>query len=304
MKNIVVFNKLEYIRPEFDKINKEINLLVKEVEKSNSIDALKEIIRKFETVYCNLHTNLAIAMIRSYLDSSDNYYAGEMQEGMQKEATIKYNEFYNALVNSPLSKDIDNLYGEQYLIGLRDNIALKGKGIELISKEQELICEYQQLKATIKVEYNGETFTEGEMIKYITSENRNVRKEATIALHKAFIKLKDKFDYILEQLIIVRNEIAEVNGFSSFADYMNLEKGRHGYGQKELLEFCKNVKEELIDFCGMLNREQAKRLGLKKLTSYDYQISFLDGNAKPIGNGEVLREKAKKMYEDLSKDIS
>lgn len=304
MKNIVVFNKLEYVRPDFDEVNKKIKELAKEVEKSKSIDEIKEVIMKFETVYCDLHTNLAIAMIRAYLDSSDEYYATEMQEGMQKEATIKYNEFYNALLNSPLSKEIDNLYGEQYLIGLRDNIMLKAKGTGLIVKEQELICQYQQLKATIKVEYNGEIFSEGEMIKYTTSKDRNVRKESTIALHKAFINLKYKFDNILEQLITVRNEIAEVNGFSSFVDYMNIEKGRHGYGQKELLEFCENVKEELVDFSGMLNREQAKRLGLEKLTSYDSQISFLDGNAKPIGNGEELREKAKKMYEDLSSDIS
>lgn len=304
MKNIVVFNKLEYVRPDFDEVNKKIKELAKEVEKSKSIDEIKEVIMKFETVYCDLHTNLAIAMIRAYLDSSDEYYATEMQEGMQKEATIKYNEFYNALLNSPLSKEIDNLYGEQYLIGLRDNIMLKAKGTGLIVKEQELICQYQQLKATIKVEYNGEIFSEGEMIKYTTSKDRNVRKESTIALHKAFINLKYKFDNILEQLITVRNEIAEVNGFSSFVDYMNIEKGRYGYGQKELLEFCENVKEELVDFSGMLNREQAKRLGLEKLTSYDSQISFLDGNAKPIGNGEELREKAKKMYEDLSSDIS
>ena len=81
------------------------------------------------------------------------------------------------------------MYGEQYLIGLRDNINLKENGKEFIAKEQELISQYQQLKATIKVEYNGEYFSEGEMTQYITSNDRNVRKEATIALHKAFIKL-------------------------------------------------------------------------------------------------------------------
>ena len=304
MENIVFFNKLNYVKPSFDKINEEISILAKKVRKSNSIDELEKIIKRFEFIYCDLNTNLAIVMIRSYLDSSDNYYATEMKEGMQKEATIKYNEFYNELINSPLSKQIDNLYGEQYLIGLKDKIILKSKGIELMAKEQELIYKYQQLKATIKVEYNGEFFSEGEIIKYTTSEDRNIRKESTIALHKAFINLKDKFDNILEQLVRIRNEIAKVNGFSSFADYMNLEKGRHGYGQEELLEFCKNVKEELIEFCGMLNNEQAKRLGLEKLTSYDGQISFIDGNAKPIGNGEELLEKAKEMYKDLSDDIS
>lgn len=304
MKNIVNFNKLEYIKPNFDKINEYIKSFSEEVQKVNNINELKNIIKKFEIVYGDLHTNLTIAMIRAYLDNSDKYYVAEMQEGMQKEVTIKYNEFYNSLLNSPLANEIDKLYGEQYLIGVRDNINLKANGKELIAKEQELICQYQQLKATIKVEYNGEYFSEGEMTQYITSIDRNVRKEATIALHKAFIKLKDEFNDILSELIEVRNKIAEVNGFSSFADYMNIEKGRHGYGQKELLEFCNNVKEELKEFCGMLNNEQAKRLGLEKLTAYDSEISFIDGNAKPIGNGEELCEKAKKMYSDLSDEIS
>lgn len=298
------FNKLEYVKPRFDKINESIKSFSEEVKKVNNIDELREIIKKFEIVYGDLHTNLTIAMIRAYLDSSDKYYVAEMQEGMQKEVDINYNEFYNSLLNSPLADEIDKLYGEQYLIGLRDNINLKENGKEFIAKEQELISQYQQLKATIKVEYNGEYFSEGEMTQYITSNDRNVRKEATIALHKAFIKLKDEFNDILSQLIEVRNKIAEANGFSSFADYMNLEKGRHGYGQKELLEFCNNVKEELKDFCGMLNDEQAKRLGLKKLSTYDCQISFIDGNAKPIGNGEELCEQAKKMYKDLSDEIS
>ena len=51
MKNIVVFNKLEYVRPDFDEVNKKIKELAKEVEKSKSIDEIKEVIMKFETVY-------------------------------------------------------------------------------------------------------------------------------------------------------------------------------------------------------------------------------------------------------------
>ena len=63
-------------------------------------------------------------------------------------------------------------------------------------------------------------------------------------------------------------------------------------------------KEEVIDFCSMLDKEQAKRLGLKKLASYDSQYEFLDGNATLVGNGEKLRQNAKRMYVELGNDIS
>lgn len=304
MEKIINFKELKYVQPNFEEVKEIISKLAEKVKKAKDIEEIKEAIREFESVYCDMHTNLAIAMIRAYLDSSDKYYGIQMQEGMQKEATINYNEFYNALLNSPYNKEINKEYGEEYLIKLRDSISIKSKGMELIAKEQELICQYQQLKATIKIEFNGEVLSEGEMTKYITSEDRNTRREASIALHKAFIQLKDKFNDILDELVLVRNKIAAANGFSSFADYMNIEKGRREYGQKELLKFCMNIKNELIDFCGFLGEKQAERLVLETLASYDCSCSFIDGNAKPIGDGEKLREEAKTMYADLSNDIS
>lgn len=304
MENLKNFKDLQYVRPNFDEINKIITSLTDEVKNTKDFDELKDIIKKFEVVYSDLHTNLAISMIRAYLDSSDKYYNDEMQEGMQKEATINYNEFYSALLNSSFTNEINNEFGEQFLIKLQDSINLKSKGMDLLEKEQELIYKYQKLKATIKVEFNGELLSEGEIRKYTTSKDRDVRKEATINLNKAYINLREDFKSILDELVNVRNEIAKVNGFKSFEDYMNIEKGRRDYGQKELIDFCANVNEELSDFLKRLSDAQAKRLGLKKLKYYDQGFNFIDGNARPIGNGEILSEKAKEMYADLDEDIS
>lgn len=304
MKNIKNFEDLQYVRPNFDEVNKAIAKLTNGAKRAKDFEELKNIIKRFEEVYSDLHTSLAIAMIRAYLDSSDKYYNDEIEEGMQKEATINYNEFYSVLLNSPFTKEINNEFGEQFLIKLGDSINLKSNGMNLVEKEQELIFKYQKLKATIKVEFNGELLSEGEIRKYTTSQDRDVRKEATISLNKAYLNLREDFKNILDELVKVRNEIAKVNGFESFADYMNLEKGRRDYGQKELLDFCANVNEELSDFSKRLNDAQAKRLGLEKLKYYDQGLNFIDGNAKPIGNGKILSEKAKKMYLDLGEDIS
>lgn len=304
METLKNFKDLQYVRPNFDEINQTITSLTDGVKKAKNFEELKDIIKKFEVVYSDLHTNLAISMIRAYLDSSDKYYNDEMQEGMQKESTINYNEFYSELLNSSFTREINNEVGEQFLIKLQDSINLKSKGMDLLEKEQELIYKYQKLKATIKVEFNGELLSEGEIRKYTTSKDRDVRKKATISLNKVYINLREDFKGILDELVKVRNEIAKVNGFKSFADYMNVEKGRHDYGQKELLDFCANVNEELSSFLEILSDAQAKRLGLDKLKYYDQGLNFLDGNAKPIGNGEVLSEKAKEMYLSLDRDIS
>lgn len=304
MENIKNFKDLQYVRPNFDEVNESIARLTDGAKNTKDFEGLKTIINEFEDVWAELHTNLTISMIRAYLDSSDEYYNNEMAEGMQKETTINYNDFYKALLNSPFSNDINKEFGNQFLIKLGDSINLKSKGLDLMEKEQELIFKYQKLKATIKIDFDGKSLSEGEIRKYITSENRETRREASIALHKAFINLREEFSNILSELIKVRNELAKVNGFESFADYMNIEKGRRDYGQKELLDFCSSVSEELSDFLIKLSNAQAKRLGLEKLSYYDQSISFVDGNAKPTGNGAALAEKAKEMYKDLGEDIS
>lgn len=304
MENIKNFKDLNYEKPNFDKVSEEFLKLTDRAKNAKNFEEVKEIIKNFEIVYGELHTNLAIAMIRAYLDSSDEYYNGEMQDGMQKEAALNYNDFYEALLNSPFKEDINKEFGKQYLLKLSDSISLKSKGKDLMEKEQELIFKYQKLKATIRIDFDGKSLSEGEIRKYITSENRETRKEASNALHKAHINLREDFSNILSELVKVRNELAKVNGFESFADYMNIEKGRRDYGQKELLDFCASVSEELSDFLIKLSDAQAKRLGLDKLKYYDLGISFIDGNAKPIGNGEVLVQKAKEMYKDLGEDIS
>ena len=304
MENIKNFKDLQYVRPNFDEVNESIVRLTDGAKKARNFEELKGIIKDFEVVYGSLHTNLAIAMIRAYLDSSDEYYNGEMQEGMQKEATLNYNDFYKAILNSPFKEDINKEFGKQYLLKLSDSINLKSKGTDLIEKEQELIFKYQKLKATLRIDFKGQSLSEGEIRKYMTNEDRSIRKEATDSLNKAYMENKKGFGDILNELVKVRNEIAKANGFDSFADYMNLEKGRRDYGQRELLDFVSNIKEELKDILLQTSKDQAKRLGLKRLAYYDKGISFIDGNAKPIGDGKVLLEKAKEMYKDLGSDIS
>lgn len=304
MRNIIDFKNLEYVRADYDKANEVLSNFITKSENAKNFEELKNIIDEFEKFSGDIETNSAIAFIRAYLDSSNEYYNNEMQLCMQKDAEMDLNKFYNILINSRFSEDLDKEYGEEFRDKLKDKVLIKSKGLDLIVKEQELIGKYQRLKATIRIEFNNELLSEGEIKKYITSKDREIRRKSSIALHKAFIEKSEEFDNILSELIKIRNEIAKVNGFNSFADYMNIEKGRRGYGQKELLEFCNNIKDELIEFCSLLRDKQAKRLGLEKLYSYDSSINFLDGNAVPIGDGEVLSKKAKEMYEDLSKDIS
>jgi len=141
------------------------------------------------------------------------------------------------------------------------------------------------------------------MTPYLESIQRDVRRAAMRAVHQAYLDHREEFESILTELVDTRIALARANGFDRYVDYINLEKGRHGYGQQELLAFCEQVKRDLVPLYAELNRRQAGRLGLTKLASYDADLIFPDGNAKPIGDGPTLLEAAKEMYDQLGEEI-
>ena len=51
---------------------------------------------------------------------------------------------------------------------------------------------------------------------------------------------------ILKEMVQLRNKIAKANGYNSYMEYMNVEKGRYTYGEKELTNLCELVKGRIV----------------------------------------------------------
>ena len=120
---------------------------------------------------------------------------------------------------------------------------------------------------------------------------------------KAFLEKKELFGSILERLVSLRDTIAKENGFSNYLEYMDINYSRIGYGEKEMDAFVSEVKEYVVPVLSHIFEETRKRLGLEEMTVADISLMFVDGNAKPSGGADVLKEAAKKMYKALSPEM-
>lgn len=304
MQTIPHFSDLPYTRPDYAAAKAALDELTQRVGSAASYAELRAVIDEKNALTAQTDLMGELAFIRCYLDSSDAFYAQEMQYNAQQSALLDDTPFSLALLDSPFSADLDRKFGPLYLQRHRDHVRLTANGRALMAKEQELTTRYQQRKATRKIPFEGGALSEGELTAYLTGTDREKRRAATLALHAALADDKAELDALLDELIHVRCDLAKANGFDSYLDYINLEKGRHGYGQKELLAFCGQVREHLVPLLADLYRRQAKKLGLDGLRAYDISLVFPDGNAKPIGDGAALLEAAKKMYDALSPDIA
>lgn len=302
MKEDFVFSDLVYECPDFVALSKEIEKITTKVKTATSYAEIREAMFDIEAMKEDISMAYNLAFIRNFQDPTDEYYVNEVQKVSEGVTLADFNELNIALLESPFAGDIDNEFGEAYLDKVRIDLKVHGKGKELMVEEQMLVAKYQQLKAGLKYEFDGKELSEAELKKYYDSTDREVRRKAKTVFYDVHMEHRDEFEDILNKLIKVRIEIAKANGFDSYLDYMNLEKGRKGYGEKELNAFCEEVKKDLVPFYSVLYKAQAKRIGVPKLASYDYNIVFPDGNPEPAGDATYLLNAAKEMYHDLSKE--
>ncbi len=305
MEKLPKFAELTYERPDFPAWQEKVNALTERAKGAADVDALMEVIREMNELSAQNGMLSELAFIRCFLDSSDEFYAGEMQACSQGTALLDDAPLLRAILDSPCAPQLDEVLGPCFRRALEDQFRLTAQGAELRAKASELENTYQQKKATMRIRVGDKELSEGEVNSLLLSTDRAVRLEAATALHKAFADRADEFQDLLSQMIETRIALAKANGFESYMDYANLSKGRRSYGQKELLDFCRQVKRDMAPLLGEVNRAQAARLGLPTLTlGVDTSLYFPDGNATPIGDGPTLLEAGKEMYDAISAEAA
>lgn len=297
------FSALSYQRPDYKALQASLNDLAQRAKNAGSYQELRAVIDARNALSAQTDLQAQIAFIRCYLDSSDPFYLQEMQENDQANALLDDAPYLKALLEAPFRAEMDADLSPMYRSTLEDRLKLTANARDLQAKHAQLVNQYQQLKATLRIPFRGEELSEGQMMPFIDSTDRETRREAGLALYGAYAAKAEDFSGLLSQLVETRIAIAKANGFDRYMDYANLAMGRRGYGQKELLAFCQQVKQDLVPLSQKLTKLQAQRLGLSRLTSYDANCYFPDGNPKPIGDGAALLEAAKGMYDKLGEEI-
>lgn len=303
MKKGDKFKDIPYQRMDFDEIQRKIDGFAEQIQQAEDYGTVKKVLMENQKLQKEVGENHALAMIRMYQDSTDKYYEGEFVEQSRQEALRDNKKLNQALISSRFAEDINREFGPEFLLGLDRENQLFAEGKDLQAREQELTARYQQLKAGLKFEFQGKSMSEGELRPYRENPDREVRRACIQAMYQGYLAQKDAFAEILEELIKLRREIAKANGFDSYLDYMNLEKGRREYGEQELAAFRGEIKAEALPLTKALIQKQKERLGLEKLTIYDYNLIFPDGNPKPAGDLKKLYEAARTMYHGLGEEI-
>lgn len=297
------FSDLQYKETDYQSLAKMILDLTEKAKKADSPSSLEEVLKIYDTEMGEVGYNYTLSYIHSSLDSSDSFWQEALQKESKGNAMLDTTPLLKAILENKYFSSLEEKYGPVLRDKLNKSISTGSKAQNERAEEGDLVSKYQREKAMVRINYKGKELSEGEVIPLFESPIREERIQSRKAVAKAFLEKKELFGSMLERLVSLRDTIAKENGFSNYLEYMDINYSRIGYGEKEMDAFVSEVKEYVVPVLSHIFEETRKRLGLEEMTVADISLMFVDGNAKPSGGADVLKEAAKKMYKALSHEM-
>ncbi len=302
---MIKFQDYKYERPDLVKIGEEVDSLLEKFNEAKTFEEQNKIIEEINKIRSLVETMENLVSIRHSIDTEDEFYSKEqdfLDENMPMYQNI-VSKYYKALVNSKFREELEKAWGKQ--VFTLAELQLKTFSEEIIEdliKENKLVTEYDKLIASAKLEFEGEIRNLSQMVPFMQSKDRNVRKEAYETYMGFFKENESEIDRIYDELVKVRDSMAKKLGYTNYVDMGYARMSRSDYDSKMVAGYRKQVYENLVPVVAELKDRQRKRLSLSELKYYDEPLEYLTGNATPKGEPQWIVDNGKRMYKELSKE--
>ena len=297
------FKDYEYERPDIKAIGKDFEELLEKFNNAETFEEQNEIMAHINKIRSKVETMGNLVYIRHSINTLDEFYSKE-QDFLDENMPIYQNivsKFYEALVNSKFRDELEKVWGKQ--IFTLAELQLKTFSEEIIEdlvKENKLVTQYDKLIASAKIEFQGETRNLSQMVPFMQSKDRKIRKAAYEAYIGFFTENESQFDEIYDEMVKVRTSMAKKLGYENYVEMGYARMSRSDYDAEMVANYRKQVYEDLVPLVVEIKDRQRKRLGLEELKYYDEPLEYLTGNATPKGDPDWILENGKRMYRELS----
>lgn len=299
------FKDMVYTRPNIQKIKEDLSSLEQKVKNAKTKEDVLTAFYESEKIGEEYSTMASLAYVRHTIDTGNRFY-DEENNFFDNNGPIVGDMFRNlnlALLDSDfraeLEKDLGPLFFKNLELGVKSS---SPETIELQTKENELMSEYQRLFASATVEWEGETLPLPMLGVYKQSPDREIRKKAYLKDAEFFKNNKKEFDRLYDELIKNRNSQAKILGYENFIKLGYDRLGRNCYGPSQVALFRNEIAEWVVPLVCELKKQQAKRIEVDKIHLYDNDLMFKEGNVKPKGTAEEILKAGINMYKEMSEE--
>lgn len=297
------FSEFKYEHLELEDLKKEYEEKLSQLKACDNADSFMKVFHEINKFRGHVFSMQTICSIRHTINTADEYYDKENDYWdntmpLLQECEV---ELSKIVLDCPFRKElpIPETFDKLALNTLR---SFSNEIIEDLQEENRLSSEYGKLRASAKIEFEGEVYNLASIGPKLSDPDREVRKNAVKATQKFYEDNENKFDEIYDKLVKLRDKMAKKLGFNNFVELGYIRMNRLDYDETMVSNYRKQVLEDIVPLSVELRAAQAERIGVDKLEYYDSSYKFKTGNPKPRGNEKELVEAALKMYTSISKE--
>lgn len=301
------FSDFVYMRPDYPTVANEFNKWLDKFETATSVEEQHEAIEAINILRNDYQTMFSIASTRHNINTKDKVYIEEQSFADKERPAFNAlgNRYYRALVNSKYRKELEGKWGEQLFV--LANLSLKSFNESIIGhlqQENALLTQYKKILASAEIPFEGKKRNLSGFGQFFQSKDREMRIKARDAYYSFFAEHQETLDYIYDQLVHLRHDMAQQLGFNNYVEMGYARMRRSDYSAKDVAHYREMVQKHVVPLATKLKKRQQNRLGLSEFYHYDETLSFNSGNPTPKGDAEWIVNNAEKMYAELSSETN
>ncbi|HQT75939.1 MAG TPA: M3 family oligoendopeptidase [Rhodopila sp.] len=255
-------------------------------------DALR---RRYETWSSLVHLHFAQDTADAVAKAERDYADALAPEAAELETALK-----RRLLADPDRAALASLAGDHALRLWETDITIFDPAIKAdLEEEARLSARYTELLASAKLEIDGKVLNLAGLGPYAQSNDRETRHQAEQVRWRFFAANATVLDDLYDQLVKLRHRMARTLGFDSYTPVAYRHLHRVDYGPDDVARYRDQVLRHVVPLVGKLLEQRRAANGWDRLRFWDEALVDPAGNPKPIGDHDVLVDRAQAMFDGM-----
>ena len=179
------------------------------------------------------------------------------------------------------------------------------ENVPLETEEARLSQQYQKLSGSLTVQFQGEEKTLIQMGRYLEEPDRPLRQEAWELIANRRLQEAGRFEDIFDQLVRLRQQIAQNAGFANYRDYAFRKMGRFDYTPDDCVAFHQAVEQEVMPVLRKLQAERKRQLSVEPLRPWDLATDPLSRPPlRPFEQVDQMVSRTQEIFDRLDRDLA
>jgi oligoendopeptidase F len=170
----------------------------------------------------------------------------------------------------------DSLPRPRYFVYDRSTVnqveIFREENIPLITETIKLSQKYQVIAGAQTVHFDGREQTLQQMAKYLEEPDRSIRQSAWEKSEERRLQDREALNELYDQLIALRQKIAQNAGFANYRDYVFKAFERFDYTPQECFRYHEAVEKYIVPLMRELQKKRQRELGLAELRPWDLAV--------------------------------